>query len=97
MKRFAGLVQWAASRASVHRFLVCVAASNLPLRRLAEKLGFVKTEEYFDDESDGTHLVYVLHGKALTRLEGQQGGDLAPSNAPKGKLVKVRFPKRERT
>jgi RimJ/RimL family protein N-acetyltransferase len=71
-----GLVQWAAARASVHRFLVCIAASNLPSRRLAEKLGFVKTEEYFDDESDGTHFVYVLHRKALTRLERQHGQNM---------------------
>jgi RimJ/RimL family protein N-acetyltransferase len=69
----AGLMRWAARRAPIRRFLVSVAAANLASRGLARKLGFVKTEEYFDDESCERYLVYVLQGKSLARLISGRG------------------------
>ena len=56
----AALLHWAAGTASIRHFLVSVAAENVASRGLARKLGFVKVEEYIDDESRQTHMLYAL-------------------------------------
>jgi [ribosomal protein S5]-alanine N-acetyltransferase len=68
LEAVAGLMRWALDRALIRRFLASVAAENLPSRSLAEKLGFVKVEEYLHDESGQRCVLYVLQGAAFSRL-----------------------------
>jgi RimJ/RimL family protein N-acetyltransferase len=64
----AALLHWAATMAPIRHFLVSIAEDNAPSRALARKLGFVKAEEYVDDESRQVHLLYVLRGDVNARL-----------------------------
>ena len=55
------LMRWASGRASIRRFLACIAADNRASQGLAEKLGFVMTRDYIDTESCQRNLVYILN------------------------------------